>query len=304
MSSDARVMPIISDSSLVIGLVLGFVRESKTLEIGTAVLRLGYIVIGILAAIPVADAHALIRVRNLRVTPLNIPGLEVESGIEEPHIDNDIVRIDLFPNFHRLHLLTLHGLIAAHGAALKLIRMNHQFLPVPEADGVPLGQRIPVCLWRMPAPVGIDSADLVSLLGEQVGLIRRDHLFPQEWLCQPAGKAGRTASAQILIVDQALGGLLLTTLQLGHRHRRQLRCHTSWAGTEVTLAAAQTVPKTVDTIGRPYARPLGQGGFRLARGLFLQGIIEVLKASVLEGRIVLALPLGGGLRRPRRASLS
>src|SRR5437879_3409594 len=190
MSSDARVMPIISDSSLVIGLVLGFVRESKTLEIGTAVLRLGYIVIGILAAIPVADPHALIRVRNLRVAPLNVPGLEVESGIKEPHIDSDRVRVDLLPNLDRLHLLTLHGLIPAHGAALKLIRMNHQLLSVPEADGIPLGQRIPVCLRRMPAAVGIDSPDLVGLLGAQVGLIRRGDLFPQEWLCQPAWTAG------------------------------------------------------------------------------------------------------------------
>src|ERR1700719_5305962 len=137
MSSFARVMLIISDPSLMIGLVFGFVCESKTLEIGAAVLRLGYVVIGILAAVPVADPQALIRVGKQRVPPLNVPWLQVESGVKEPHVDCDRVRVCLLPNFHRLHILTLHGLIPARGAGLELIRMNHQLLAVPETDRVP-----------------------------------------------------------------------------------------------------------------------------------------------------------------------
>src|ERR1700739_3933276 len=125
MSSFARVTLIISDPSLMIGLVLGFVCKGKTLEIGAAVLRLGYVVIGILAAVPVADPQALIRIGKQRVPPLNVPGLQVESGIEEPHVDCDRIRVRLLPNFYRLHLLALLRLISAHGAALELIRMNN-----------------------------------------------------------------------------------------------------------------------------------------------------------------------------------
>src|SRR5438270_13112847 len=130
--------------------------------------------------------------------------------------------------------------------------MDHQLLPVPEPDRIPLRQRIAVGLRRMAPSIGIDSTDLVHLLGEHPGLIWRDNLLPHERLCQPARKARRPASTQVFIVDEALGVHLRTALQLFCRDGCQLRRHPSGARTEITLASAQTGPKAIRTIVSPY----------------------------------------------------
>jgi hypothetical protein len=57
-------MLIIGVPSLVIGFVIRFVSERKTFVTGSAFLRPGYIVIGILAAVPIADAQAFVRIGN------------------------------------------------------------------------------------------------------------------------------------------------------------------------------------------------------------------------------------------------
>src|ERR1700730_5498075 len=130
----AREMLIISLASLGIGFVIRFVSERETLVTSSAFLCPGYVVIGIFAAVPIADSQGLIRVGNHRVHALHIPRLEIKPVIKEPYVDSDGIRVDPLPNFDRLHILTLHGLIPAHGAALKLIGMDHQLLPVPETD--------------------------------------------------------------------------------------------------------------------------------------------------------------------------
>src|SRR5258708_24287244 len=117
----AREMLIIGVPSLVVGWGIRFVCERKTLVIRSAFLRPGYVIIGILAAVPIANTQALIRVWNQLVQPLHIPGLEVEPGIEKPHIDSDRIRVDPLPNFDCLHVLTLRLLIPPHASALKLI---------------------------------------------------------------------------------------------------------------------------------------------------------------------------------------
>src|SRR5260370_41085542 len=88
---------------------------------------------------------------------------------------------------------------------------------------------------RVAAAVGIDSADLIHLLGEHPRLIQRDDLFPEEWLCQPARKARGTASAQVVIVDEALGVPFCALLQFGQRHRPKLRAYAAWLWTTGTL---------------------------------------------------------------------
>src|SRR5258708_20212640 len=95
----AREMLIIGVPSLVVGLGIRFVCERKTLVIRSAFLRPGYVVIGILAAVPIADAQALIRFGNQLVQPLHIPGLEVEPGIEKPPINSTPIRLTPLPNF-------------------------------------------------------------------------------------------------------------------------------------------------------------------------------------------------------------
>src|SRR5258708_39117059 len=100
----AREMLIIGVPSLVVGLGIRFVCERKTLVIRSAFLRPGYVVIGILAAVPIANTQALVRVGNQRVQALDIPGLEIEPGIEEPYIDRDRICVDPLPNLDRLHV--------------------------------------------------------------------------------------------------------------------------------------------------------------------------------------------------------
>jgi len=151
---------------------------------------------------------------------------------------------------------------------LKLIGMDHQFLPFPEAIESPSGRDsglAPAC----GRGVGVDSANLVGLLGNTQVSSGVTICSRNEWFREPAWKTCRAARAQIVIVDLPFGGHFLTMFSsaMATGVSSVPPCFRGRGGNNTDFRLNNS-EKTIHAIRSPYAVQSGKGARGSARGSF------------------------------------
>ena len=117
--------------------------------------------------------------------------------------------VGLLPDLDRLDLIAVLGLRALVLAARELVRVDHEPLLVPESDRVAVVERIAVGFRHVVAAVGVDAADVVDHLVDQIRLIGRRHELAKERLREPARMTRRRAIAERVELDAALDAVEL-----------------------------------------------------------------------------------------------
>lgn len=180
---------------------------------------------------PVADPQRLVLIVELRVRLLRVPRLDQGRRIVNPHVDLDQPRIHFLPDLDRFDLVRIVGIAPLIDSRLQLIGMDDQLVAIPEADGIAVIERKPILLRDVTAAIGVDTADVVHHLVDQIGLIRCDDEVAEERLGQPARVARRRAGRDRIPLDSFVGHLD-TLGELPLKFRRQLR---RWRGAALLI---------------------------------------------------------------------
>ena len=199
-SLNARIMACLSARAALQRLL----SNVKSSELRAAVFRLHDGVVLVLAAVPVADAQALVRIAQLHVRLLHVPRLGQRRRIVDPDIRDQRLVVGLPPDLDGLDLIGVIGMLALIDTGLQLIRVNHQLRPSQKPIESPLWNRIAILRGDVVAAIGVDAPDVVHHLVDQPRLIRRDDELAEERFGQPARMPGRCAGGNRIPLDALL----------------------------------------------------------------------------------------------------